>query len=76
MAAKLSPSWFADLVQKLNVPASAVVVIGDNERTDLEPAKKLGAATALIGKNGRNVDWETESITNLIQELTTTRITE
>ncbi len=70
---KFSPSWFADLLQRLQVPADTVVVIGDNERTDLEQARLLGAKTGFIGKDPRkDADWNAGSVTELISQIAKT----
>ena len=58
---KPNPQQFIQVCQALDVEAKNVCSIGDQEESDIIPAKKLGMKTVIVGKSN-HADFEIDSI--------------
>jgi len=52
-AVKPEPKIFRKALERLQVKPEDVVVIGDSERLDIQPARKLGMTTVLVDRRGK-----------------------
>ncbi len=50
--AKPNPAYFAELLAQLGWPDSPAIVVGDDPKNDIEPARTLGLPTFHVRKNG------------------------
>jgi putative hydrolase of the HAD superfamily len=68
---KIFGNYFSNLLKEYNLKPEKVVVVGDQENTDIIPAKKLGINTIYINKNTKSefADVNLVDINNLEKEI-------
>lgn len=62
---KECPEFFKLILEKLNSPASSIVMVGDNYARDIEPALKIGINAIWFNPNSRPVPNDVKSIGSL-----------
>ncbi len=53
---KPAPAFFAHLIQRLQLPPSEILYVGDDRGNDYEPARQAGMNAALLDPKGRHLD--------------------
>ncbi|HTH72119.1 MAG TPA: HAD family hydrolase [Candidatus Pristimantibacillus sp.] len=72
---KPHPSAFMQVAEFWNLAPEAIVAIGDQEESDILPAKALGMQTVRLGKNVQSAaDFVAEDMTTAIELLTRRKI--
>lgn len=66
---KPNPNVFINIAQKINLPTSQFFSIGDQEETDIIPAKSIGMRTLRIGSEKTVADFYAEDISAAINLL-------
>lgn len=65
-AVKPNPKSFTAILNKFGIPAQQALIVGDDVKTDIEPAKKLGLKTVLLCRSER---LECETADHIISSL-------
>jgi FMN phosphatase YigB (HAD superfamily) len=60
---------FIKALNQLNLPAEDCMMVGDREEVDLDPAKKLGMTTVLLGGKALKADYTISSLDQLIVQF-------
>ena len=55
---KPAPEFFTHLADRLQLPAEAILYVGDDRRNDYEPARRAGMRGLLVDPKGRHLDVE------------------
>lgn len=72
---KPNPLAFMQLADFWSLKPSSILAIGDQEETDILPAKSIGMITAKVGGSGISAaDFEAESVGKLLTKLTKEKI--
>jgi putative hydrolase of the HAD superfamily len=70
-AVKPEPKIFRKALERLQVKPENVVVIGDSETLDIQPAKRLGMTTVLVDRRGKirrhSADFKVRSLTHVVK---------
>jgi len=68
-AVKPDPRSFTAVIHKFGIPAQQAIMVGDDVKTDVEPAKKLGLKTVLLCR-GQRVECKTaDHVISSLREL-------
>ena len=62
---KPNPKAFQIVLEHFKVQASQACSIGDQEATDILPAKKLGMKTVIVGSKSKHADFQIKTINEL-----------
>lgn len=64
---KPNPGIFKKVAQHLGVSSSQIISIGDQEFSDILPAKKIGMRTIIVGRESQNADYCVKNIEGYIK---------